>query len=247
MVVDDFHNNKKKLMKLSTEKTPKQKISKFSLDNVYEVKVVHLPIHDLMIVAHACDELNQQAGSNKAVPHVAARNIKSKKELENFIKFCKLKNIEKSLVIGGSIPRKETNVFQNDIDIAKILKNENITVDCGIYPQSETEIEIKTKLNVFNNAITQMCMDPKSINNLPLLESIHIGVPSMCSVNGIYKYLKLCGNNSYKYIFKNWKALNYLSIHGLRVDKFVKSIKFNKYHIYNFGKLEKTINILKNE
>ena len=92
-----------------------------------------------------------------------------------------------------------------------------------------------------------MCMDPNSINNLPLLESIHIGVPSMCSVNGIYKYLKLCGNNSYKYIFKNWRALNYLSSDGLRVDKFVKSIKFSKYHIYNFGKLEKTIDILKHK
>ena len=130
-------------MKLFTEKTPLQKISKFSLENVYEVNVVHLPIHDLMMVAHACDDLNQQAGSNKAVPHVAARNIKSKKELQNFIKFCKLKNIEKSLIIGGSIPRKETNLFQNAIDVVKVLKNENMIVDCGIYPQSETEIEIK--------------------------------------------------------------------------------------------------------
>ena len=43
------------------------------------------------------------------------------------------------------------------------------------------------------------------------------------------------------------EALNYLSFDGLRVDKFVKSIKFTKYHIYNFGKLEKTIDILKNK
>ena len=58
---------------------------------------------------------------------------------------------------------------------------------------------------------------------------------------GIYKYLKLCGNESYKYIFKNWKALNYLSSDGIMVEKFIKKLKFTNYHIYNFGKLEKTI------
>ena len=45
-------------------------------------------------------------------------------------------------------------------------------------------------LKIFENAITQMCMDSKAINNLPLLRNIRIGIPSMCSVKGIYKYLK---------------------------------------------------------
>ena len=210
-------------MNLSTEKTPKKKISKFSLDNVSNVNITHLPIHDLKTVALACDELNQQAGCNKAVPHVAARNIKNKQELEDFVEFCKSKGIDKALVIGGSIPRSKTNAFQNDIEVATILKSANITTDCGIYPQNETELEIKIKLDIFNNAI---------------------GVPSMCSVQGIYKYLRLCGNQSYKYIFKNWMALNYLGSDGIKVDKFIAKLKFSNYHIYNFGKLDETINKL---
>mgnify|MGYP005710865023 FL=1 len=228
-------------MKLSTEKTPKQKLSKFSVDNVSAVNITHLSINDLKEVAQASDELNQQAGCNKAVPHVAARNIQSEQELDNFIKFCEAKEINKALVIGGSIPRNKTNVFQNDVAVATILKSANMTVDCGIYPQNETELEIKTKLSIFNNAITQLCMDANAINNLPLLDTICIGVPSMCSVKGIYKYLKLCGNDSYKYIFKNYKALNYLGNNGIRVDKFIQKLKFSNYHIYNFGKLDKTI------
>tara|TARA_B100000768_G_scaffold98155_1_gene91529 strand:- start:200 stop:901 length:702 start_codon:yes stop_codon:yes gene_type:complete len=228
-------------MKLSTEKTPKQKLSKFSVDNVSAVNITHLSINDLKEVAQASDELNQQAGCNKAVPHVAARNIQSEQELDNFIKFCEAKGINKALVIGGSIPRNKTNVFQNDVAVATILKSANITVDCGIYPQNETELEIKTKLSIFNNAITQLCMDANAINSLPLLDTICIGVPSMCSVKGIYKYLKLCGNDSYKYIFKNYKALNYLGNNGIRVDKFIQKLKFSNYHIYNFGKLDKTI------
>ena len=231
-------------MNLSTEKTPKKKISKFSLDNVTNVNITHLPIHDLNIVALACDELNQQAGCNKAVPHVAARNIKNEQELEDFVEFCKSKGIDKALVIGGSIPRSKTNAFQNDIEVATILKSANITTDCGIYPQNETELEIKIKLDIFNNAITQLCMNPDTINNLPLLDTIRIGIPSMCSVQGIYKYLRLCGNQSYKYIFKNWMALNYLGSDGIKVDKFIAKLKFSNYHIYNFGKLDETINKL---
>lgn len=231
-------------MKLSTEKTPKQKLSKYSVDNVSAVNITHLSINDLREVAQACDELNQQAGCNKAIPHVAARNIQSEKELDNFVKFCEAKGINKALVIGGSIARNKTNIFQNDVAVATILKSANIKVDCGIYPQNETELEIKTKLSIFNNAITQLCMDENAINRLPLLDTIRIGVPSMCSVKGIYKYLKLCGNDSYKYIFKNYKALNYLDHNGIRVDKFIQKLKFSNYHIYNFGKLDKTINKL---
>ena len=231
-------------MKLSTEKTPKQKLSKFSVDNVSAVNITHLSNSDLKEVAQACDELNQQAGCNKAVPHIAARNIKSEQELDNFVKFCEAKEINKALVIGGSISRNKTNIFQNDIEVATILKNADMIVDCGIYPQNETEFEIKTKLSIFNNAITQLCMDANAINNLPLLDTICVGVPSMCSVKGIYKYLKLCGNDSYKYIFKNYKALNYFGINGIKVDKFIQKLKFSNYHIYNFGRLDKTINKL---
>ena len=233
-------------MNLSTEKTPQQKLSKFLIDNVSKVNVTHLPIDDLNKVAQACDELNQQAGNNKAIPHVAARNIKSKQELENFLKFCKSKEINRALVIGGSIPRNDNNFFQSDREIASILKKSEITVDCGIYPQNETVVEILEKLKIFENAITQMCMDTKAINNLPLLSNIRIGIPSMCSVKGIYKYLKLCGNDSYKYIFKNWKAINYIGNDGIKVDKFIQELKFSNYHIYNFGNLDKTIhNLLK--
>ena len=52
-------------MNLSTEKTPHQKLSNFSVDNVSAVNITHLATDNLNKVAIACDELNQQAGSNK--------------------------------------------------------------------------------------------------------------------------------------------------------------------------------------
>ena len=68
-------------MNISTEKTPQQKLSNFTIQHVSAVNVTHLLIHDLKDVAQASDELNQQAGCNKAIPHVAARNIKHEHEL----------------------------------------------------------------------------------------------------------------------------------------------------------------------
>ena len=69
-------------MNLSTEKTPQQKLSNFSIENVSAVNITHLLINNLKEVAQASDELNQQAGCNKAIPHVAARNIRNEYELE---------------------------------------------------------------------------------------------------------------------------------------------------------------------
>ena len=141
-----------------------------------------MPIHNLKVVARACDELNQQAGHNKAIPHVAARNIKNEQELEDFIKFCISKGINKALVIGGSTARKETNVFNNDVAVANILKGANITVDCGIYPQNETALEIKTKLDFFENAITQLCMNPRCHQQFHLLLDLFESVYHLCVV-----------------------------------------------------------------
>ena len=64
-----------------------------------------------------------------AIPHVAARNIKGKKELEIFLKFCKSKEINKALVIGGSIPRNNSNIFQTDQEIANILKKSGVSIN----------------------------------------------------------------------------------------------------------------------
>lgn len=231
-------------MIISTEKTPDQKLSKNILESVSAINVTHLPGHSLEKVAIACDKVNQKAGIIKSVPHVAARNVSNLKELKTFIHFCSSNHIKNVLVIGGSVPRFG-QTFENDWQIRDILKKEGFQVNCGLYPQNENISEIKRKLMEYDGAVTQVCMNKNTLMKLPLSDKISIGIPSMCTAKGIYKYLRLCGNKSYKYVFKNWKASLYLSSEGLRVDNFVKGLPFKNYHIYNFGKLEKTIENVK--
>ena len=227
-------------MNVTVEKTPRQTLSRFVLNNVNYVNITHLPIHSLDTVVYSCDELNQSVGTNKAIPHVAARNIKSMNELDSFIEFSKRKKINKALVIGGAI--KKSNVFENAYDVARILRNEGFHIYCGLYPQSEKWFpKIENKLNFYNGGITQLCFDTDTINELPLNDKIRIGISSISTPQGIYKYLKLCGEGSWKYIFQNWRAIKYISHKSFKINKLLSAIKFDKYHIYNFGKLEQTI------
>ena len=83
-------------MNLSTENTPQQKLSKFSVDNVSAINITHLLVNDLKEVAKASDQLNQQAGWNKAIHLVVARNISNEYEIEDFVKFCITKKINNS-------------------------------------------------------------------------------------------------------------------------------------------------------
>ena len=226
-------------MSITVEQTPRQTLSRFVLNNVDGVNVTHLPIHSLDTVVQSCDEINQSIGMNKAVPHVAARNIKSIDELNRFINFCKRTKISKALVIGGA--NQSSNVFNDAYSVAQILKNEGFKVYCGLYPQSEKWLDINNKLDFYDGGITQLCFDSNVINNIPYSNKVRIGIASISTPHGIYKYLKLCGEGSWRYIFQNWRAVKYLSLKGFKIDDLMSELKFLKYHIYNFGKLEQTI------
>ena len=77
-------------MDISVEKTPKQKLSQYAVDTASSVSITHLPNSNLTKVKDAAIELNEQAGSAKAVAHIAARNIKSESELhENALQCAK--------------------------------------------------------------------------------------------------------------------------------------------------------------
>ena len=62
-------------MDISVEKTPKQVLSQYVVDTASMVSITHLPTSTLTKVSKACIELNEQAGSAKAVAHIGARNI----------------------------------------------------------------------------------------------------------------------------------------------------------------------------
>ena len=241
-------------MKITIEKTLNGKLSQFIVDSVDGVYVTHLPGTSLETVAEEADRINQQAGKNLAVPHCAVRNIETRREFTDFISKCRKANLHKILVIGGS--EQAGKVFQNDEqllfykDLYTMYKTfPNLEFECGLYPQTQTLQFMKNKVyseSRFCGGITQLCMDVRLLKSVGeyIGDSVKIGIPSICSASGLFRYLKLCGNKSFKYILTNWRGIFYLKNGKFDVKRFTSLIQHDRYHVYNFGKLEKTIETL---
>ncbi len=232
-------------MKISVEQTPKQKLSQNVLSNVDSVSVTHLPGTRLSETVTAISNLRRQNSRIKIIPHIAARNLKNKKELyDNCDRFVDL-GVKDVLIIGGS--RKYGNCYGNAFDLLKDLKDKEYGFNflCGVYPQHETHDSVtETKYTKFARGITQICL------NLSLLKQFDqktiVGVPSNCTAKELLKFIKLCGiARTTREIIPNVVGVKYLSCSGFNTAKFVKKLD-NQFdiHVFNFGNLDKTVNSL---
>lgn len=238
-----------KEMKLTIEKSLKGKLSKFSIDSVDGIYLTHLPGNSLESVANAADQMNQRIGKPLAVPHCAARNIQSPDELQRFVEMCLQYKLHKILLIGGSVPSGPVFDSVDDILALNFIPPE-IKHEVGVYPQSKHEnfSTVANKLShpTCRGGITQLCMDTSMLSMLAVTyrEEIRVGIPSMCSTKGLWRYMKICGNRSVRYMLDNWRGVFYLKSGGFDVKKFTKQTGHDSFHVYDFGRMEKTIETL---
>ena len=225
-------------MDISVEKTPKQVLSHYVVDTASMISITHLPTSTLTKVSTACIELNEQAGSAKAVAHIGARNIQSKNELHTNCIAMRKAGVDKVLIIGGTT--YEGKVYQTAHKVREEIADYGFTMYCGTYPQNLLH---NTHLDRFAGGITQMCLNTRLLNNwINNTKNTRIGVPSNCSVKGLYKYMKICGlTESIAHALGNISGLKYLNSNGFNTTKFVNDLSPIPIHVYNFGKLDQTI------
>ena len=226
-------------MDISVEKTPKQKLTQYVVDTASAVSITHLPGTDLSKVKDACIALNEQAGSAKAVAHIAARNLLSENELHENCIAMKKAGVDKVLIIGGSA--YEGRVYQTFYDVKHQINDYGFTMYCGVFPQSENLNNVEaSKYEHFAGGITQLCLNPKLLNSW--IKKTRIGVPSNCTLKGLYKYMRICGlTDSLGYVLGNLNGIKYVSTDGFNTKKFVKDLNNQPIHVYNFGKLDQTL------
>ena len=227
-------------MDISIEKTPKQKLSKYAIDTASGISITHLPNTSLSKVKDAAIEINDLAGSSKAMAHIAARNIQSETELhENCIAMRKA-GVDKVLLIGGSTYHGK--VFQTFYEVRDAIESYGFDMYCGVYPQSETYSNMAyTKYLHFKGGISQLCFNPRMLNTWE--KKTRYGVATNCSLDGLWKYAKICGiTDSVAYALGNLRGLTYVTMKGFNTVKFVKDLRNdNPIHLYNFGKLHQTL------
>ena len=233
-------------MKISVEQTPKQKISDYVLGNVNSVSIVHLPGSPLGNSTRTVSSLRKRTTKINVIPHIAARNLKNKKELfdacDKFLDY----GIRDLLLIGGSKARGSCYGNAHDVQNDLLEKDYNFNYFCGIDPNQETHQQVKEKkYNRFDRGISQICFNHKLLNAFD--SRTVVGVPSNCSAKDLFKFVKLCGvTKTAKEAATNIAGLRYISYYGFNTVKFVQKLNKNQdIHIFNFGNLDNTIKALK--
>ena len=230
-------------MKISIEKTPNQKMSQYAIDIATTVSITHLPKAYFSQVINAAIDINEIAGKAKAMPHIAARNLGSEAGLHIALDRAKEAGIDKVLVIGGS--ERKGRAFQGVDEVYRAISRYGFEMYCGVYPQKEAfnQVLFSTKYNKFSKGITQLCLNSKVLNTWQ--DRTIIGVPTNCSIEGLLKYMRICGlTESFKHIVGNLVGIRYINKNGFNTSKFVSHLNHEQIHLYNFGKLDETLQSL---
>ena len=226
-------------MFLSVEQTAYQTLPKSVVSACNQVTITHLPTHSLTKSIDTVKKINDQAGTQKAVPHIAARNLQSEAELLNSCQAFFDEGVNTVLIIGGD--RKFGNYYSSAFEICQVIKGFRFKKICGVYPQTESFSYVKNKkYSSFSEGITQFCLKPAILNQFQ--ESTRIGVPSQCSIQQLIKFAKRCGLlQSFKMGLQNIEGIRYFDYNGFKTKHFVNRLANQRIHVYNFGKLENTV------
>jgi len=226
-------------MKISVEKTPTQTLSQYVIDTATAISVTHLPKTNFSKVIDAAIDINEQAGTAKAIPHIAARNFYTETELHENIIRAKRAGIDKVLIIGGI--KQEGNAFKRASEVHYAIAPYGFEMHCGVNPQEEDyDIVRNTKYTFYSKGISQLCLNSALLNTW--YDKTIAGVPTNCSIDGLIKYMKICGlTDSFEYIIGNAIRVKYITSKGFNTKKFVKQLNHEQIHLYNFGRLDQTL------
>ena len=232
----NIQNKEKAKLGWSIEITPNQakKIEKFTdiLPQNTTVNVTCLPGTDTVETIQTAEKL-QNNGMN-AVPHIAARSLRDRQELDSLLEeLTGRAAITEVLIIGGG-GKEQIGEFSDTLSILKtgLLQKHGITkIGVAGHPEGSADIsdeELKKALFEKNKFAegeglnmyieTQFCFDPELVlkwekrirsegNKLP----IHVGIPGPATIKALFKFARLSGiGNSMSFLTKQARNISKL-------------------------------------
>lgn len=236
---------------ISVEQTP-NKIEKGLSDTVLthsdQITIPHLPGSRLTVSRKAVQTLVERDNVNPTtiVPHVAARNIKNKAELTKFLNEVYDIGVRHLIVVGGSDNVTSKSVYHsafNMIDSAGKRIN-RFTIAIGYDPLYRSSGFLNYE------GITQLNLSVSTLAQQELF--VRIGVPSMASLSGLWRYIRMCGvGPSIRYPLRNiWGLIRYTHpTKGFKTLQFMEDVtaarskhgRPTNFHIYDFGRIDQTL------
>jgi len=239
------------LLNLSVEQTPKKVIksgvSECILTHADYISITHLPGTKLKDTTKAVRTLVDRDGvaPERIIPHIGARNLKTKAELTRQSKELASIGVTSALLIGGSSPDNVNTPFHQDDDLVRPVTKAGINrLYYGVYPHSFSPgyYEHFKNTDDYSGGISQLCLSPRRLRKYA---DIRIGTPSYSDFGGLYRYMKICGvGPSLKYPLRDLPGiLHYMTYNGFATTRFVRDLRktHNKFHLYDFGQIEQTL------
>jgi len=243
-------------LSLSVEQTPrkiqKKNVSEFVVNNVDYITVPHLNQNTLKTSYKSVSQLSDVYGvdPSRVIPHIGARSITSKKDLTESINNFKGLGVEKLLLVGGN-PSQPMGPYRDAESVRRRVQeihHNHFKLYCGVYPDTETASGIYLyKYEHFDGGFTQLSLSPRKLESFKI--NTRIGIPSQADLDGLYQYMKLCGvGPSLRYPMRNILGFaRYMTPNGFNTTKLVQAIQpHSSFHIYDFGRIEKTVEDLLN-
>ena len=194
--------------------------------------ITDLATHDNTQMALACKNLNEM--NLKAVPHIAARRLLNRADLQDRIKRYADVGVSDVLIIGGS-PSKIASEFTSTMEVLEsgILDANNIR-EIGIagHPEGSPDFTDEVALAALRlkkqfaersdakmRVVTQFGFDPQALiqwadglaqNGIDF--PVHLGVAGPAKITTLIKYAAMCGvGNSINFLKKRASVLSTLT------------------------------------
>lgn len=235
-------------MMISVEQTPnkiEKGLSDIVLTHSDQITIPHLPGSRLSVSRKAVDTLVERDDVNPStiVPHVAARNIQSKVELTKFLNGVYDIGVRNLIVIGGSDRVTSKSVYHSAFDMIdgndKKINRFNIAI--GYDP-------LYCSTGFLNyEGVTQLNLSVSTLAKQELF--VRVGVPSMASPDGLWRYIKMCGvGPSIRYPLRNILGLLRYThpTKGFKTVQFMNDVtaargRPTNFHVYDFGRIDQTL------
>jgi len=237
-------------LSLSVEQTPKKiqkkDVSEFVVNHADYITVPHLNQNSLKTSYKSVSQLSDVYGvdPSRAIPHIAARSITSKKALTEAVNNLKGMGVERLLIVGGN-PSEPRGPYRDAESVRRHVSdiNKQFKLYCGVYPDTETASGVYLyKYTHFDGGFTQLSLSPRRLESFKI--NTRIGIPSQADIDGLYRYMKICGvGPSLRYPMRNIVGFaRYMTPNGFNTTKLVKAIQpHHSFHVYDFGRIEKTV------
>lgn len=236
-------------LNLSVEQTPKKilagNVSETVVNNVDYITIPHIGDNSLKVTCKSISQLSDAYGvhPSRVIPHIAARSIRSKKELIEAVNNFKDLGIERLLIVGGNSALTRGPYPGADSVRRRAVELYRFKTYCGVYPDTESVSGVYLyKYDHFDGGITQLCLSPSKLESYNV--NTRIGIPSKANWDGLYRYMKLCGvGPSLRYPLRNIVGFaRFMTFDGFNTTKLVRAVQpHTTFHVYDFGRLEETV------